>query len=74
MCLYCENKGTKDFKTGEAVRTHMLNKGHCFMSKSNFDEYVGFYDFTTKEEENIEEDTADLNKKDNDVEENVEGE
>jgi pre-60S factor REI1 len=32
MCIYCENKGTKDFKTPEAVKKHMIDKGHCFMN------------------------------------------
>lgn len=36
LCIQCENKGTKDFKSGEAVRAHMLDKGHCFMSKKRF--------------------------------------
>lgn len=46
LCIQCENKGTKDFKSGEAVRAHMLDKGHCFMSKKDFPEYAEFYDFS----------------------------
>ena len=32
MCITCDNKGTKDFKSGAAVKAHMIEKGHCFMS------------------------------------------
>ena len=31
MCITCENKGAKDFSSGEAVRKHMIDKGHTFM-------------------------------------------
>ncbi len=24
LCLYCENKGTKDFKSSEALKNHMV--------------------------------------------------
>lgn len=34
----------------------MLDKGHCFMTKSNFDEYVGFYDFKINKKNETEED------------------
>ena len=46
MCLYCENKGTKDFKTTDALKDHMMDKGHCFMNTDYFDEYSAFYDFS----------------------------
>ncbi len=46
MCIYCENKGTKDFKTPEAVKKHMIDKGHCFMNTEQFEEYAAFYDFS----------------------------
>jgi len=42
LCVYCENQGTKDFKVAEAVRQHMLDRGHCFMNTENFDEYDKF--------------------------------
>lgn len=35
MCIFCDNKGAKDFTTGEAVRKHMLSKNHTFMNTSN---------------------------------------
>ncbi len=44
LCLYCENKGTKDFKYPEAVQSHMLDKGHCFIGEENLDEFKKFYD------------------------------
>lgn len=47
MCIKCENKGAKDFNTGEAVRKHMLHKGHCFMkTEDGYEEYEKFYDFS----------------------------
>jgi pre-60S factor REI1 len=45
-CLYCENKGFHDFKSAAAVKSHMIDKSHCFMKTDNFDEYLRFYDFT----------------------------
>ncbi len=40
MCIFCDNKGTKDFGTGEAVRKHMLSKNHTFMKTQNgYEEY-----------------------------------
>lgn len=48
LCIQCENKGTKDFKTGAAVKTHMMDKGHSFMCVNEFEEYAEFYDFTKK--------------------------
>jgi len=46
LCIYCENHHCHDFKTGEAVQRHMIDKGHCFMKTEEFDEYYKFYDFT----------------------------
>jgi len=46
LCLYCENQGTKGFKSAEALRSHMVSKGHCFMNTDNFDEYIKHFDFT----------------------------
>lgn len=31
LCIMCENKGCKQFTTGDAVKKHMIDKGHCFM-------------------------------------------
>lgn len=31
MCITCDNKKAKDFNSGEAVRKHMISKGHTFM-------------------------------------------
>lgn len=36
LCIECENKGYKDFKTPEALKTHMIDKGHCFMNTKTF--------------------------------------
>lgn len=47
MCLYCENKGGKDFTNGEALRNHMKDMGHTFMkTDEGFEEYEKFYDFS----------------------------
>lgn len=46
ICLYCNNKGTRDFKTPESVKQHMMDKGHCFMDTENFEEYIKYYDFS----------------------------
>ena len=51
LCLYCENKGTKDFKTASSLKDHMMDKGHCFMNTDYFDEYNDFYDFSEQMKE-----------------------
>ena len=61
LCIYCDNQGTKGFKSGSAVRNHMviwilknfyelkinkqIDKSHCFMNSDYFDEYEEFFDF-----------------------------
>ncbi|KAL4508316.1 hypothetical protein ABPG72_003620 [Tetrahymena utriculariae] len=54
LCILCENKGCKQFITSEAVKMHMMDKGHCFMQSTVFDEYADFYDFTPQIEEAVE--------------------
>ena len=46
LCIMCENHQAKDFKSGEAVQKHMIDKGHCFMKNDVYDEYIKYYDFT----------------------------
>ena len=47
LCITCENKKAKDFTTGEAVRKHMLDKGHTFMKVDDgYEEYEKYYDFS----------------------------
>lgn len=46
LCILCENKGFKQFTSGEAVKKHMIAKGHCFMQSEIFDEYADYFDFT----------------------------
>ena len=61
MCIECENKGCKDFKTPDAVKRHMIDQGHCFMNTKKFYEYAAFYDFSVnKEEEEVEESEEEL--------------
>ena len=56
MCITCENKGAKDFGSGEAVRKHMQNKGHVFMKTSDgYEEYEKYYDFSKQFTEIVEE-------------------
>ena len=31
MCITCQNKGVRDFQSGDAVRKHMADKDHVFM-------------------------------------------
>jgi len=47
LCIHCENRHAKDFKTGEAVQNHMTSKGHCFMKDDDFTEYIKYYDFSS---------------------------
>merc|ERR1711962_867216 len=52
ICLVCNQKG-KAFYSLDAVRKHMLSKGHCRvdMSGENAFEYLDFYDFSKCEED-----------------------
>lgn len=47
ICLVCNNAG-RAFYSLQAVRNHMLTKGHCYVSVTgtNALDYVDFYDFT----------------------------
>jgi len=47
LCIHCENRHAKDFKTGEAVQNHMMSKGHCFMKDDDYTEYIKYYDFSS---------------------------
>ncbi|KAG0359310.1 hypothetical protein BGZ54_010012 [Gamsiella multidivaricata] len=49
ICLYCNGKG-RQIKSLEAVRKHMVDKGHCkipYDSESEMMEVVDFYDFSS---------------------------
>ncbi|XP_016840333.2 zinc finger protein 622 [Nasonia vitripennis] len=47
MCLWCNDKG-KAFRSAEAARAHMLDKGHCKMLHEGeaLAEYAEFYDYS----------------------------
>ncbi|KAI8993773.1 C2H2 type zinc-finger-domain-containing protein [Trametes punicea] len=48
MCIYCNGRG-REFRTLEAVRKHMLDKGHCkiaYDSEEDRLEISDFYDFS----------------------------
>lgn len=47
LCIYCENNKAKDFKSGYAVQSHMMDRGHCFMKTDDFAEYARFFDFSS---------------------------
>ncbi|EDV29480.1 uncharacterized protein TRIADDRAFT_18203 [Trichoplax adhaerens] len=54
-CLYCNDKG-KAFQTLEAVKNHMLDKGHCKFSddEESMLEYSDFYDFSSSYPDHVE--------------------
>ena len=53
VCLYCNGKG-KGFHSLDAIRDHMISKGHTKLMYDEDDadlEYAEFYDFTQGEED-----------------------
>ena len=49
VCIYCNGKG-REFRTLDAVRKHMVDKGHCklaYDTESDRLELSDFYDFTS---------------------------
>ncbi|GJE94887.1 C2H2 type zinc-finger-domain-containing protein [Phanerochaete sordida] len=49
VCIYCNGKG-REFRTLDAVRKHMLDKGHCklaYDTEAERLEISDFYDFTS---------------------------
>eukprot|EP01015_Nassula_variabilis_P021642 TRINITY_DN387_c0_g1_i9.p1 TRINITY_DN387_c0_g1~~TRINITY_DN387_c0_g1_i9.p1 ORF type:complete len:314 (+),score=69.49 TRINITY_DN387_c0_g1_i9:85-1026(+) len=46
-CIFCNNEGAKSFKSAEALQSHMISKGHCFMNNEHFFEYQEYYDYST---------------------------
>lgn len=70
MCIWCN----KSFPSLSAVRSHMVDKGHCrmFVEKEAALEYADFYDFSTsypdgESEENEDKDGLELMSVDEDV-------
>ncbi|KAG2183738.1 hypothetical protein INT43_006749 [Umbelopsis isabellina] len=60
-CLYCNGKG-RAIKSLEAVRAHMLDKGHCkiaYESEEDAMEVVDFYDFSSSYPEGFDPENAD---------------
>ncbi|KAI8971555.1 C2H2 type zinc-finger-domain-containing protein [Mycotypha africana] len=50
VCIYCNNKGRGTMRSVEAVRKHMIDKGHCKIAYEDDDdaaELVDFYDFSS---------------------------
>ncbi|KAI9498312.1 C2H2 type zinc-finger-domain-containing protein [Zychaea mexicana] len=48
-CLYCNGKG-REYRSLEAVRAHMISKGHCMIAydaEEDAMELVDFYDFSS---------------------------
>lgn len=48
MCLWCNERG-KGFRSAEAARTHMIDKGHCKMKHEaeTLAEFEEFYDYSS---------------------------
>lgn len=48
MCLWCNDKG-RAFRSADAARAHMIDKGHCKMLHEGeaLAEYADFYDYST---------------------------
>lgn len=44
LCLFCDAE--KDFKSAEAARQHMIDKGHCFMNIYLLEDFCLYYDFS----------------------------
>ena len=63
MCLWCNEK-SKRFRTLDAVRKHMIDKGHCkinFSGGNAIAEFADFYDYSkTYPEEDGEEKDPDM--------------
>ncbi|KAI9497903.1 C2H2 type zinc-finger-domain-containing protein [Zychaea mexicana] len=52
MCLYCNGRG-KEWKSAQAARTHMLDKGHCKMAYDDSEDpedLLNYYDFEPLQE------------------------
>jgi len=61
LCIFCDNKGCKAFKTGQAVQGHMTDKGHCMMATlDNEEEFVDYYDFTATYPEELQKKIKDM--------------
>ncbi|KAI7854804.1 C2H2 type zinc-finger-domain-containing protein [Circinella umbellata] len=61
-CLHCNGKG-REYRSLEAVRAHMLDKGHCMIaydSDEDVMEVVDFYDFSSSYAELIDEENEDV--------------
>lgn len=61
MCIQCE---TQEKKSAEAVKQHMMDKGHCFMSTDSFEEYMDYYDYTLVIEKNPTQENTENSSKD----------
>jgi len=49
-CIHYDYNKCGNFKTGQAVQLHMVDKNHCFMNQDYFQEYNRFYDFKEENE------------------------
>ena len=62
MCLWCNEK-SKRFRTLDAVRKHMIDKGHCkinFSGGNAIAEFADFYDYSKTYPEDDEEKDPDM--------------
>lgn len=50
LCLYCNNKGTHQFRDFLSLQQHMTDKQHCFLNTDeDEDEYAEFYTYPAEE-------------------------
>jgi pre-60S factor REI1 len=50
LCLYCDNKGTHQFRDFLCLQQHMIDKQHCFINTDeDKEEYMEFYEYPKEE-------------------------
>ena len=46
LCLYCDNRGTHQFRDFQSLQQHMIDKQHCFINtEEDQEEYIEFYEY-----------------------------
>lgn len=50
LCLYCNNRGTHQFRDFQGLQQHMIDKQHCFLNtEEDEEEYLDFYEYPEEE-------------------------
>jgi pre-60S factor REI1 len=47
LCLYCDNRGSHQFRDFLSLQQHMVDKQHCFINSEEQEEYSEFYEYPT---------------------------